>query len=483
MTGLVAARLWLAPLGSSLWLDETGTYWTIQDGLTGIAGRSYSPPQSLVYFYIAGTAAALGGASEVVLRLPSVAAMGLAALLLYRLGRRLLGREGALWAALVFVCWKEVAFAACDARAYALGVLAVVAAALMLVRWLDTGSYRDGLCYAALASLTAYLHDLFAVMFLVHAGYAAYVFGTGRRPVRPANAAAVCAASGILLLPLLAGFGKLVARGSIFSYAAQAETSQLFASFAPPVVLGSILAGLLLAYFVQPAGRLAEARGRPERMLLMVLWAAVPPVALFAISLVTPYEVFVPRYFLCHVPGLALLAGWALRSIAPAHKQVIVAGALAAGALAGFGSLRHATFAHTGENWRDANRAAARMVRESRMPVVVHSGFVLPVNEVLHGDSLAISRYLAPLSLYPIPGEIIPLPYEPGQEAEQYLERLAADRLAGANRFLLVSRGGNGVVAAWLEGRFAGTFERTRTRQFGNIALLLFERRGGTAAP
>jgi hypothetical protein len=198
---------------------------------------------------------------------------------------------------------------------------------------------------------------------------------------------------------------------------------------------------------------------------------------LFAISHLTPYEVFVPRYFLCHVPGLALLAGWALQGMASAHKQVIVAGALAIGAIVGLGSLRHAGVSHTGENWRDAHRAVARMVRENPMPVLLESGFVGSVDEVLHGDHLSVSRYLAPLSLYPIPGEVIPLPYQSGQQAERYLESLAANRLGRAGSFLLVSRGDNAAAAAWLEGRFADTFARTSSQEFGRVTVYLFKRR------
>jgi len=46
----------------------------------------------------------LGGAREIVLRLPSVIAAAGAALLLYRLGTRLVDREAGLLAATAFAC-------------------------------------------------------------------------------------------------------------------------------------------------------------------------------------------------------------------------------------------------------------------------------------------------------------------------------------------------------------------------------------------
>src|SRR3974377_1315378 len=158
------------------------------------------------------------------------------------------------------------------------------------------------------------------------------------------------------------------------SYAAEPSKSELVATWTPPVECGSILAGLLAAYLLRPRERMAERRERPDGMLLMILWAVVPPLLFFAVSRLTPYQVFVSRYLLCCVPGLALLAGVALRSIAPPRSQVIVAAALALGTTAGVGPLLSPTFGHTGENWRDANLHAARMVRLSPMPVLFNSG-------------------------------------------------------------------------------------------------------------
>jgi 4-amino-4-deoxy-L-arabinose transferase-like glycosyltransferase len=472
---IVAIRLWVTPLSSSLGLDETGTYWTIQPGLSEIGSRSYSPPQSMVYFFIAGLAVALGGASEVVLRLPSVIAMGLAAFLLYRLGKRLLGADAALWATLVFVCSQDIAYAASDARAYALAVLATIVAVLFLVRWLESGRYTDGLSYAVFASLTVYLHYLFAVMFLVHALCAIYAFKK-LRAVRPWGLFTIGVLIGVLLLPILPGLAKLVSNGSIYDYASDPDVSRLFQMLSPAVLTGSILAGLLLASFVPPAGQFSPPLKRPGSILLLVLWAGLPPLLLFAFSKVTPFKVFVPHYMLCHLPGLALLAGWALQGIQPAHKQVIVAASLFIGSLTAFGSLRHVTFPHTGENWRDAIGAAASIARGTHMPVLVGSGFKLPVQQALYSDAFAASRFLAPVSRYPIAGDVIPLPYRPDRETEPYLQNLATNTLEHADRFLLLARANDGLFAAWLEGRFAGSFVSKPIGDFGAVSLTLFQR-------
>ena len=43
-------RLWLLPLSSSLWLDETLTWWVIKDGAGHAIGRAFTYQQSPLYY-------------------------------------------------------------------------------------------------------------------------------------------------------------------------------------------------------------------------------------------------------------------------------------------------------------------------------------------------------------------------------------------------------------------------------------------------
>ena len=97
--GLAAAavvRLWILPLASSLSLDELGTAWASGGGFGEILARARLFPQSVPYVAIVWLARAVGGSSELALRLPSLAAAGLAVYWLYRLGRDLFDRETGL---------------------------------------------------------------------------------------------------------------------------------------------------------------------------------------------------------------------------------------------------------------------------------------------------------------------------------------------------------------------------------------------------
>jgi prepilin signal peptidase PulO-like enzyme (type II secretory pathway) len=161
LTAFAVLRLWVLPIRSSFWLDETGTYWVIKDGLGSLFARAmHWSGQSPLYYLVAWLAHFVPGRMEVALRLPSLIAMIAAAWLLYKLAARLFDAETAPFALLIFVCSEHVAFAAADARPYALALFLLIASTWMLVRWLDSGRLLDAAVYVLLTALTIYAHVL-----------------------------------------------------------------------------------------------------------------------------------------------------------------------------------------------------------------------------------------------------------------------------------------------------------------------------------
>lgn len=110
LLGVGVFRLWILPLRSSLWLDETMTYWVIKDGLAHTFSRALLVMDSPLYFPAVWVATAIGCPREFVMRLPSTIAMGFATFLLYRLGVLLFDRLTGLLTALVFACLPGIAF-------------------------------------------------------------------------------------------------------------------------------------------------------------------------------------------------------------------------------------------------------------------------------------------------------------------------------------------------------------------------------------
>src|SRR5262249_38235635 len=84
---LSVLRLWISPIGTSLWLDETVTYWSAYKGVAAALTRSqFWPGQNFAYTLISALAMRIAGRSEIVLRLPSLFAALVTTWLLYRIG-------------------------------------------------------------------------------------------------------------------------------------------------------------------------------------------------------------------------------------------------------------------------------------------------------------------------------------------------------------------------------------------------------------
>src|SRR6476659_4497236 len=72
---LVLVLLWIVPLSTSLGLDESGNYWVLKDGFHEALVRSQIwPGTPIIYDALVIAAKALGGNSEIVLRLPALLA-------------------------------------------------------------------------------------------------------------------------------------------------------------------------------------------------------------------------------------------------------------------------------------------------------------------------------------------------------------------------------------------------------------------------
>jgi hypothetical protein len=204
--------------------------------------------------------------------------------------------------------------------------------------------------------------------------------------------------------------------------------------------------------------------------LLAAGWAIVPPLACFAVSVLTHVEIFVPRYYIGCQPGLALLVGWLIRSCATNAGQRLVAAAMVIGALAGFGS-----FHHDSENWSEAMRTVRSVVGRAPVPVLVASGFVEASDPRALDDPKLREVLFAPLEIYPPAGKVVRLPYRLNEESIQYLERILPAALDRQDRFLFVGRFEGRSFEPWLSGWLAARgFQSKSLGNFGTVSVYLF---------
>ncbi|MSO96173.1 MAG: hypothetical protein EXQ81_10365 [Thermoleophilia bacterium] len=139
------------------------------------------------------------GDDELTLRAPSVLAVALAAGLLVVLGTMLLGRVGGLVAGIALAANAGVVVASREARPYALGILGVVVATLLLVVALERGGGWRWAPYALAAAALPLLHPLAASVLAAHGG--ALIARRDRADLRTAGIALVSgtAVAGCLL--------------------------------------------------------------------------------------------------------------------------------------------------------------------------------------------------------------------------------------------------------------------------------------------
>jgi hypothetical protein len=354
--------------------------------------------------------------------------------------------------------------------------LCVVGAMLFLVRWFDRGHFFDAFSYCVLASLSIYMHFLFATTLLVHLAYGVY---RSRAEKRISILQLFMAAVGIavLLIPFVFHMLALMRTAQSHSFAGTPNAADFLALLAPPVLVGSVIAVLLLLFVARQNFEILPARLEASSAFLIAAWALVPMTLLYLASVFTSLKVFIPRYTLPSEAGLALLAGWLLTTISPAKIRIAVVAAIV---LATVASAPPAAYSHGGD-WRAA-MASVRANSTSDTPVLVRAVFpeAEPFNW-LH-DEARKSYLLAPLGIYPAGGEVVPLPMRPNEASSAYLESLIP-QLEGSNRFLLVSMG-DSAYQNWFQGRLSPEgFTRRRLGGFGGSLTVDVYQRSAQISP
>jgi len=421
---------------SSLWIDEIGTWWATKERFGDILGRSRLLIQPLLHVAIVwGTRQLLGG-GEASLRLPSLLAALLAVWAIYRLGRELFDRETAVLAAGLFLAFPPIVHAAHDARAYALGVLAVIVAAWMLARWSRTGRPAYAAGYAAAAGATIYLHYLLAAVIPAHVAWLWLVARRRASHARLSQVLAVLAAIAILAAPALVLVLEIKRTGPLHAFVGAPGPRDVIEALLPQRVLGPLLLGVV-AVFVA-ARRRFRLRLRPDSgspIALLLLWILVPVGLLAAAAVATGLGVFHQRFLMSIVPAQALLLARLVRGIEPAGGRRVVLALYLAIILAARGIVP----APVREDW--AGAAAALRAANRGRPVLLGGTFVESRSVALVRDPVHEDYLRAPLDYYDAGGKtiVLPLRAESAREAEAYADEvLRSARIEGG--FALIER-------------------------------------------
>lgn len=248
----------------------------------------------------------LAGTTDFVLRVPSVAAMTVAAGLVAALGTRLAGPQVGFLAGLIFAVLPVTSRYAQEIGPQALAICFAALATLALVRLFDRPRFWRYAAYFAAVVLLGLASPAALILLLAH-GLTVLVM---RRRVFFGWLAAVL----LGLAPAAAGYYRWGAPEVRLDWTSPADlpaVTRLPASLFGLALLGGVLVGL---------GLLGLSGRKPG--IVYTTWALVPVLALFSAAQLA--DVWRPEYLLFTVPAWALLGALALDRY-PAMRGVLVA--------------------------------------------------------------------------------------------------------------------------------------------------------------
>ncbi len=421
-----AIAIWLIPIRTPLWFDETISYWETAAGLREIWSRQ--PILFPAYAHIFWLTKTIFGSGEVTLRLPSVFAMLAAAAVLYRIAREFFTREISLIATVIFALHPIVSFAAIDARPYAFGVLAVNCAIYSLLLWRRRPTLPLAIALGLFSALIFYFHLILSV---VLAALALLLFFDSRREKRPyAQLVWSFAVFALLMVPVVPRLARLFDNSAVHVYQSAPTIVDFAGTFAPEYLFMLLGATALLAAAVR---KFVSPSDEPAFTAFACLTLAVVPLGiLFLVSKATPVHVFVQRYRICAVPGIALC--WALL-LSRIDSRLIRIGFCFA-ALATFAAIKFDAPTHL-HSWRDATLVVNRYEQGAKVPVLVCSELPESNFEPPPSDPLNSASY-AQFSYYKLSAPIVPLPRSLNDRAKNQIQRFLANARPAHEPFLVM---------------------------------------------
>jgi hypothetical protein len=476
LLALTIARLWIAPIGASFWVDEMATVFVVHHG-GGHPSLAVAPqvPQS-IYYSTARLADEVFGVSEAGYRLPSLLAMAAALVLIARLAARLIHPQAAWFALFVCLGLRGINTEAADARPYALGLCLMAAAFLLLVRWLDQARLADAAGFVVLAALVWRVHLIFWPVYLVFALYAGVRLARGETPVRPGAAVLVLASVAVALVPVVPAVLAILRHASDHVVAPVPSLAGLAGAFKWKMfVLGGAVLWMTGRIFGWQRGV-----GAPDwpAIALVCGWGLLVPLCLFVYSVVSGNSVFLARYLSQALPGVALAATLAASWLIPAARWKQVTAMLAACVCLFVGNWRTMTTPRANSDWRAAANAVRTIAPDPGTPVLCPSPFIEAKAPAWRPDYPLPGFLYAHLAVYPVAGTPYLLPFEASPEAERYAAWLCGRVFPDSGRFVLYGSAGSvRFWRRWLSQRpeLHGWNARS-LGSFGDVGTVLFER-------
>jgi hypothetical protein len=464
----VSIGLWCLAIRAPLWLDETTSYWQINAGFAGIAGRHslYFP----AYFYILWFFTKILGTSELALRATSIPAMVGAVYLLYRSASELFERDIAFIVSAIFAMHRIVIFLAIDVRPYAFAALAINSAIFALVRMRHSDSTWLAMLLGLSAAFIVYFHLLFIVLMpaLVICFFA--VASTNQKLLGPPLVIAL-ATFAVAFLPTIPYFLYLFRTSESHNFDLAPKWSELGRTLAPLCVL--VCCGIVL--FLAAATHRLNVEGPLDtwRIAFCASLGLLPLLILFGVSVATPIHIFAFRYQLSALPGVALCWGWILSRVNSRLLRLLFCVAAVGISIylyvTGPDVTRHGVYP-----WKYALEVAEENAAPDNAPVLMCSQFIESNFMPMPSESVKDSFLFAPLSYYKLSVPVVPLPAKLNEETTRIASAFLLNAAAHHQHFFAVAAGPSFPTLQWIVARASQTHHARVLGVFEKIAVVEF---------
>jgi hypothetical protein len=464
----VSVGLWFQAIRAPLWLDETLSYFFIKGGFREIVPRQ-GWPDVPVYSYLLWLWTKVVGTGEIALRMSSAAAMLGAVYLLYRSAREMFDHEAAIIAAIIFCLHPITVFASIDVRPYAFATLTITVAIFALVRLRVSSSIWLAALFGLSAACILYFQVLFAVLL---PALAACFFALRLGPRRISwwqLGVGLCTFS-LAALAAVPGLQYLLHTTGAHAFTLPPKLADLRST----LVLGRgpafVLAGTLVLAAVL---RKLDVKSRFEvwPFLLCVSLALVPAVLLYGISVGTSVHIFVGRYRIVAVPGIALLWAWIMSRIDSRTLRLLFCIAVVMSTF--YQDFRSPYSRLHGYSWKYALSVADKSTAADNAPLLIASDLpesdqmALPVGAAVKDNAL-----FAPLTYYPVSAPVTALPRSLNDEAKQIATRFLEQ--AGQGRFLALGFMASYDTLNWLAAQAGPTHEVHLLGDYDGVRVVEF---------
>jgi hypothetical protein len=318
-----------------------------------------------------------------------------------------------------------------------------------------------------------HFHLLFGTILAVHFVYVLGCFLAGRRiPVLQVTVGAIVLIGTIV--PLVQQYRAALRDAKVHSFMGRPELTDLLLTFFPTAAAVPLIVGGIVLMITVPRTTLSFSTDRLDRGLV-VSWALLPPLLLFALSKVSEAHVFIPRYLLPFSPGFAICLAVLISSANNARliSRIVVCALilLAVLPMKHPSQIRHAHFLG---DWAEAMAFVDRETGADHAPVLLRSQF--PESDVMPLEPVSDNPIFAQLTFYPSKSQFVPISRNFLSQAPR-LDDFLATKLTSSNRFLFVFHGEASAADAfvyYLLGRLGPRWQMRIAGDFDGVTVTEF---------